>query len=164
MVSGWPLFLRSTRTFTRTIPSDAGITEHDILRVVLHSPRTLCTLSPLVTKSEVLDPVTHPNLYTNHEDIRLLGVKLDIMCTADCTLTDDGVNVEVHAGLGTILKQIWRVATNADSGEIEVSETVDCRSLFLLHPYIVGTFSKAHSSVFDRMVDKVKEDVKATQD
>ncbi|KAF9069092.1 hypothetical protein BDP27DRAFT_1326005 [Rhodocollybia butyracea] len=93
MVSGWPFLLRSTKVFNKSIPSEAEITENDVLRVALHKPLTVLTLNPLVTRSEVLDPTSKPNLYTTHEDIKLLGIKSDIVSTADCTLTDDGISL-----------------------------------------------------------------------
>ncbi|KAF9069094.1 hypothetical protein BDP27DRAFT_746090 [Rhodocollybia butyracea] len=156
MVSVWPLLLQSTKTFTKSLPSDAEITEHDILRV-LHDPPTLTCLSPLVTKSEVLDPVSKPNLYTVHESPSFLGMRFNIIFTADY----DGINVKVHAGFWTTLDTRWRVARNVETGLIEVSETVTCQSLSLLHPYVVNTMSKAHTRIFDRLVEKVKEDVTA---
>ncbi|KAF9069093.1 hypothetical protein BDP27DRAFT_746059 [Rhodocollybia butyracea] len=62
-----------------------------------------------------------------------------------------------------MLRMTWKVARNAETGDLEVSETVICRTLFLLHPFIIGTMSKAHAQMIDRLVEKVQENVKATR-
>ncbi|KAE9411057.1 hypothetical protein BT96DRAFT_912406, partial [Gymnopus androsaceus JB14] len=152
MTNGWPFFLTYDKTYTKVIPD---ISEDDVLQV-LHDPPALTGLSPLVTKCVALDP-SQPTLYTVHEDINVFNVfKAEIVCSVKFTRTSDGTDTQVKAGAWTTLAGKWRVKRN-DAGEIEISETLRIRCIFLFMPFILSTTDGAHYALLERLAEKVRK-------
>ncbi|KAE9411076.1 hypothetical protein BT96DRAFT_969284 [Gymnopus androsaceus JB14] len=133
MDNGWPFFLTHDKSYTKVVPD---ISEDDLL-----------------TAS---DP-SQPNSYTFHEVITLFKIfKAEIVCNAHFTRLSDGTDERVKAGAWTTLHTKWRVR-RIDTGEIEVSEVVTIRCIFLFMPFIISTIDGAQSTVFGRLVEKAKK-------
>ncbi|KAJ3976997.1 hypothetical protein EV361DRAFT_162165 [Lentinula raphanica] len=159
MVSGWPFFLETSKTFVKTFPAPDGVTIDDVLRI-LHDPPTLVGINPLVTKCEVLDP-SKPAVYTIYDALPILGLfTLPIVYTVRFELTNDGTDTEVEAGMGTTIVEQWRVKQKEENQDVEISEKFNCRCFFLFKPFIFATTSKAHAEVLDRLANKVIEEAK----
>ncbi|KAJ3787984.1 S-adenosyl-L-methionine-dependent methyltransferase [Lentinula aff. detonsa] len=156
---GWPFFLNYNKTHSKTLPA-SDISIDDVLHV-FHDPPALAGLNPLVTKCEALDP-SKPNFYTIHDDLRIFGLfKVDTVYTVNFSPTNDGTDTEVNAGLGTTLSQQWRVKEKEESQEVEISERVTVRCIFLLLPFILATITGAHSRLLEALTEKVIAEAKA---
>ncbi|KAJ4486216.1 hypothetical protein J3R30DRAFT_1471443 [Lentinula aciculospora] len=128
MVSGWPFFLSSSETHSKTLPA-SDISVDDVLRV-LHDPPALVGLNPLVTKCESLDP-SKPDLYTVHDDLKVFGLfTMDIVYEVNFSSTNDGTDTEVEAALWTTLREQWRGKKKEDNNKVEISENVTVRVCF----------------------------------
>ncbi|KAJ4000992.1 S-adenosyl-L-methionine-dependent methyltransferase [Lentinula boryana] len=158
---GWPFFLNYNKTHSKTLPA-SDISIDDVLHV-FHDPPALAGLNPLVTKCEALDP-SKPNFYTIHDDLRIFGLfKVDTVYTVNFSPTNDGTDTEVKAGLGTTLSEQWRVKEKEESQEVEISEKVTVRCIFLLLPFILATITGAHSRLLESLTEKVIAEAKAPQ-
>ncbi|KAJ3844858.1 hypothetical protein F5878DRAFT_670340 [Lentinula raphanica] len=171
MVSGWPFFLESSKTFVKTFPAPDGVTIDGILRI-LHDPPVLVGINPLVTKCEVLDP-SKPNVYTIHDALPILGLfTLPIVYTVNFELTNDGTDTEVEAGMGTTIAEQWRVKQKEETQDVEISEKFNCRNLeaprgrfhhhdLEFHAYAGKRLNAlSHAEVLDRLANKVIEEAK----
>ncbi|KAJ3737171.1 S-adenosyl-L-methionine-dependent methyltransferase [Lentinula guzmanii] len=158
---GWPFFLSYNKTHSKTLPA-SDISIDDVLHV-FHDPPALAGLNPLVTKCEALDP-SKPNFYTIHDDLRIFGLfKVDTVYTVNFSPTNDGTDTEVNAGLGTTLSQQWRVKEKEESQEVEISEKVTVRCIFLFLPFILATITGAHSRLLEALTEKVIAETKAPE-
>ncbi|KAJ7584400.1 hypothetical protein C8J56DRAFT_151454 [Mycena floridula] len=121
---------------------------------LFHDPVAMCKLNPLVTKVEQ-DPAD-PSLYTVTDNLTVFGFyKTTTAFTIRFFPKSDGLDSVVNASAGTVLKGKWRFRTD-EEGISWISDEVEIEAMFLMRPFIVGTLTKAHEKILDRMVEMLK--------
>lgn len=146
----WPFIISRSVHLQRSIRASAS----DVLNI-LQNPDTLFRLSPLVV-AVTPDPV-RPSSFTVTEKLPILGYfESSTTFKCDMNVMADGFIAEVDANAGTSLRNQLTVVEQSD-GTVLVSENIVVKGVCIFMPFIIGTMTKAHLSLFDMLASKVEE-------
>lgn len=117
---------------------------------ILHNPDEFFRLNPLVV-SVCADPTT-PHSHTVVDKLTILGYfKTTISYTCASRFSEDGIEVDVKAGMGTKTHNIFKVKQGPDEETSEIYHRVVTTGLFFLMPYIGRTQREAHETLLHQL-------------
>ncbi|KAH7104649.1 hypothetical protein BKA62DRAFT_767707 [Auriculariales sp. MPI-PUGE-AT-0066] len=132
---------------TRTISSSRVVnTTVDAALAAVKDPKTLITLSPLVTG--VKQDASDSSLYHITDMINILGIKIPTEYTAKFTFYDDGVDSDTNAS-GVHLINKWRVKSTPEG--TQVSEEANLETNVLLVSFVEEQIRTSHGQLLDAM-------------
>ncbi|KAF6765994.1 hypothetical protein DFP72DRAFT_3434 [Ephemerocybe angulata] len=135
-----------------TYHTDVPASYDEVLKFIQH-PSGLASQSPL--HKSILPEEKERDWYIVTERLPLLGrFESSISFRASIRHVDNGVAIEVEAGLGTVLKSQYLVEKADGKGGCILRESTIVEAPFPLMPYIYGTMAKAHVAVLNSVARK----------
>jgi len=120
-----------------------------VLSFLHGDPERFFRLSPLIVS---VAKNADPHSYTIAEEIPVLGLTTQTSFTAIVRLVEDGVEIDVVAGLGTRSKNAYHVRTSSEDGvTCELVEHTTTQGFFLVMWYIVRTQMNGHVLFMDKL-------------
>ncbi|KAF9481374.1 hypothetical protein BDN70DRAFT_876333 [Pholiota conissans] len=156
----WPLYL------TREIHVQKRLsTSKNRVLSFIQDPENILRTNPILTSvipddinnSDVnASPAKEGRWYTIVEIVPTLGGReMSTKFRCRWTKVEDGVDMEVHAGLGTRLTTRLRVEESGEEGKVDYSDVVKVQGLFLMMPFIVSRATRSHTMLGELVAEKV---------
>ncbi|KAH6917328.1 hypothetical protein BKA70DRAFT_1251884 [Coprinopsis sp. MPI-PUGE-AT-0042] len=147
----WPLILSRDVVLEQKIDAPSS----EVLKL-LHDPKRLCSLSPLMKSVE--KDKDDPSTVICTERLPMMGGKFESSTVFRCTMNPeaDGVLMEVFAGAGTSLRNHMQVE-GLDEKTSLVKEHTTVKAVFFFMPFVLSTMVGAHKAVLERLNAAVKD-------
>jgi len=124
---------------------------YETVLAILHDPKTLAGLSPMVENVVCSD--TEPDTYTITDRFHFLGLSSTMNYTAKITILPNGSDFETRAGAGTVINNIW--TAEPVEGGINVVEVAQVTVYVLFLPFVCQTIERSHGALLAALVEKV---------